>query len=97
MQINKYKTYIMDSFNRLIADFVGICGTEILDYFTPQEINDYLDNQDTKHYNSITPLNLLNMFCWSIQPKGVIDKEDAKKIICDFIDNNVYNLIPNNY
>ena len=87
----------MDGFNRLIADFVAICGTEILDYFTPQELNDYLDNQDTKHYNTITPLNLLNMFCRSIQPKGVIDKEDAKKIICDFIDNNVYNLIPNNY
>lgn len=87
----------MDRFNRLIADFVDICGTEILDYFTPQEIFDYLDNQDTKYYNSITPLNLINMVCRSIQPKGIIDKEDAKKIICDFIDNNVYNVIPNNY
>lgn len=87
----------MDRFNRLIADFVAICGTEILDYFTPQEINDYLDNQDTKYYNTITPLKLINMFCRSIQPKGVIDKEDAKKIICDFIDNNVYNVIPDNF
>ncbi len=87
----------MDRFERLIANFVGICGTKILDYFTPQEINDYLDNQDIKYYDSITPLNLLNMLCWSIQPKGIIDKEDAKKIICDFIDDNVYNVIPNNY
>ena len=87
----------MDRFNRLIADFVAICGTEIFDYFTPQEINDYLDKQDTKHYNSITPLNLINMFCRSIQPKGIIDKEGTKKIICDFIDNNVYNVIPNNF
>lgn len=85
----------MDRFNRLIADFVAICGTEILDYFTPQELNDYLDNQDTKYYNTITPLNLINMVCRSIQPKGIIDKEDAKKIICDFIDNNVYNVMPN--
>lgn len=87
----------MDRYDRLIADFVNICGTEILDYFTPQELNVYLDNQDTKYYNSITPLNLLNMFCRSIQPKGIIDKEDAKKIICDFIDDNVYNVIPNIY
>jgi len=83
--------------NRLIANFVGICGTEILDYFTPQELIDYLDNPDTKYYDTITPLNLLNMFCRSIQPKGIINKEDAKKIICDFIDNNVYNVIPDNF
>lgn len=87
----------MNSFNRLIADFVDICGTEILDYFTPQELNDYLDNQQIKHHNSITPLDLINMFCRAIQPNGIIDKEDAKKIICDFIDNNVYNVISNNY
>ena len=87
----------MDRFNRLIADFVGICGTEILDYFTPQELNDYLDNQDTKHYNSITPLNLINMFCRSIQPKGIINKEDEKKNICDNIKNNIYNKIPDNF
>ena len=85
----------MDRFE--IASFVGICGTEILDYFTPQELIDYLDNQDTKYYDAITPLNLINMVCRSIQPSGVIDKEDAKKIICDFIDDNVYNVIPNNY
>jgi hypothetical protein len=85
----------MDRFE--IASFVGICGTEILDYFTPQELIDYLDNQDTKYYDAITPLNLINMVCQSIQPSGVIDKEDTKKIICDFIDDNVYNVIPNNY
>lgn len=87
----------MDRFDKLIAGFVDICGTEILDYFTPQELNDYLDNQDTKHYDSITPLNLIKMLCRSIQPKGIIDKEDAKKMICDFIDDNVYNVISNNY
>lgn len=45
---------------------------EVLDYFGVWESEEIID--------------MIKYICRLIQPKGYIDKEDAKKILCDYID-----------
>lgn len=63
---------------------------KVLESFDTSSIIEYL--RDLGYYVSNYDendklLKLIKNICRIIKPKGIIDKEDAKKILCDYLDN----------
>lgn len=61
----------------------------VLDKFSIEELAEYLDIHGwsvLKNYENDEMLKVIKHVCRYLQPKGYIDKEDAKKLLCDYID-----------
>lgn len=67
-------------YNHMGSDGILDCISfeEIEKYYKTNRKNNKLDEDDF--------MNEISLICRSIQPKGFIGKEDAKKILCDYID-----------
>ena len=58
-------------------------GLDILDCFEEDELLCYMNS---KGYGNDNLLGTLESICRKLQPRGYIDKNEAKKLICDYID-----------
>ena len=73
-----------------LVDAVSDSGL-ILDSFSISDIEDNLYSRgysvvDTKILETENILDKLEQICRELKPKGYIDKEDAKRLICDYLD-----------
>lgn len=73
-----------------LVDAVSDSGL-ILDSFSISDIEDNLYGRgysvmDTKILETENILDKLEQICRELKPKGYIDKEDAKRLICDYLD-----------
>lgn len=86
---------IIENFGSSILDYFedselidAVRHTDILfDYLTVEEIIDYLEERgysvkQTDNEN----LDKLCEVCCNLKPKSCIDKEEAKKLVCDYLD-----------
>lgn len=58
-------------------------GLDILDCFEEDELLCYMNS---KGYCNDNLLGALESICRKLQPRGYVDKNEAKKLICDYID-----------
>ena len=73
--------------NPMIEDIIAQFGVEnILDNISEEEIINYVDGYMLGFNNNTDTLSRIKGICRELQPHGYIGKEDAKKIICDYID-----------
>ena len=65
--------------------------TKALEEMSDVEIIEYLENKReykvTDRDNYTTPQRAIETVCRELKPRGYIDKEEAKRIICEYIDN----------
>ncbi len=58
--------------------------------FEHMDINDVISYLETCGYDVVTEekhiLEKIKSICKELKPNGYIDKEDAKKLLCDYID-----------
>lgn len=64
---------------------------KVLDILSDDIIIEYLEDKNYKVIDNLTEklpiIEKLEIICRELQPNGYIDKEDAKKLICEYIDN----------
>lgn len=74
-------------------DLINAIGDEdkMLDSFTVDEIIEYLNARGYRlvEEDEKTTLDKIGDICLELQPHGFIDKERAKELLCDYIDNNM--------